>query len=120
IRGEEPARLSQTLYDAKKHGMELRFLSRLDYNQKKKSSNLISWTENGIGALNETPSDSLLIPEGGACIEGVRGAEEILSLAPVAMYSHICSAVGTGTTLVGLINSARQDQKIIGVSVLKG
>jgi 1-aminocyclopropane-1-carboxylate deaminase len=112
VRGEEPANLSHTLLIAKDYGMELRFLSRQDYNQKKKSAALNSLEGNEPGAL--------WIPEGGAGTDGIRGAEEILSDIPLNRFSHICCAVGTGTTLAGLINSTETHQKKIGVSVLKG
>jgi 1-aminocyclopropane-1-carboxylate deaminase len=111
VRGEEPARLSHTMLAAKEWGMELRFLSRPDYNQKKNPA---------ADIMDKMEPDVLLIPEGGAGFEGLRGAEEILSHVPLTLYSHICSAVGTGTTLAGLINSAGSNQKIVGVSVLKG
>src|SRR5450755_2469646 len=120
IRGEEPTRLSHTLLATKEYGMALRFLSRPDYDQKKKSVLLNNWGEKGIVVQDEVGQASLLIPEGGAGMEGIRGAEEILSMVPLQRYTHICTAVGTGTTLAGLINSAGQDQKLIGVSVLKG
>ncbi len=61
------------------------------------------------------------IPEGGAGREGIRGAEEILLAAgQPEQYTHICCATGTGTTLAGIINSARPDIYKIGISVLKG
>ncbi|HEY4936937.1 MAG TPA: pyridoxal-phosphate dependent enzyme [Puia sp.] len=112
IHGEESAKLSHTLLAAKEYGMELRFLCRPDYNQKKKSATLNSTDEN--------EPDALFIPEGGAGTDGIRGAEEILSVLGLTRFSHICCAVGTGTTLAGLINSAGSHQKKIGVSVLKG
>jgi 1-aminocyclopropane-1-carboxylate deaminase len=112
VRGEESVCISHTLSAAKKYDMELRFLSRAMYNEKKKSLTPGEWDETG--------SDMVLIPEGGAGPEGLRGAEEILSLVPLSGYSHICTATGTGTTLAGLANSAASHQKIIGVSVLKG
>jgi 1-aminocyclopropane-1-carboxylate deaminase len=112
IRGEEPAKLSPTLVTAKEFGMELRFLPRTTYNQQKKSAFL--------NDPDEYEPDAMLIPEGGAGIYGIRGAEEILSGIPIDGYSHICCAVGTGTTLAGIINSTATHQKKIGVSVLKG
>jgi 1-aminocyclopropane-1-carboxylate deaminase len=120
IRGEEPSRLSHTLFSVKEYGMELRFLSRSDYDLKKKSVFPTDWEGNPPDVHYEKDQDSLFIPEGGAGIEGIRGSEEILSLLPSQRFSHICTAVGTGTTLTGIINSAGPDQKIIGVSVLKG
>jgi 1-aminocyclopropane-1-carboxylate deaminase len=112
IRGEEPAELSHTMRAAKEYGMEFRFLTRLEYNQKKKSAILNSTDEIEPGAL--------FIPEGGAGADGILGTEEILSDLSFNRFSHIGCAVGTGVTLAGLINSSEPHQSIIGVSVLKG
>jgi 1-aminocyclopropane-1-carboxylate deaminase len=112
VRGEEPVELSHTILAAKEHGMKFRFLSRMEYDQKKKSVTLRS--------TDDYEPDSLFIPEGGAGADGIRGAEEILSGLSLSRFSHICCAVGTGITLAGLINSAAPHQVIIGVSVLKG
>jgi len=112
IRGEEPAILSPTLIRAKELGMELRFISRPEYNLQKKSA----FMNDG----RDYEPDALFIPEGGAGEDGIRGAEEILSGIPAGRYSHICCAAGTGTTLAGIINSTDSRQKKIGVSVLKG
>jgi 1-aminocyclopropane-1-carboxylate deaminase len=120
IRGEQPVLLSNTLIAAKEYGMKLLFLPRIVFDQKKRSDFLDNWVENFTDLKVETIRDSLLIPEGGAGIEGLRGSEEILSLVPQREYTHECTAVGTGTTLAGLINSSQQDLKIIGISVLKG
>lgn len=112
IRGEQAKTLSHTLQEARDRGMELHFLSRSDYEKKKKSV---------FQSQDEYPKKhDLLIPEGGAGREGVQGATEILSLLPTKSYAYICCAVGTGTTLAGLINGSGPEQKIIGVSVLKG
>jgi 1-aminocyclopropane-1-carboxylate deaminase len=112
IRGEEPKRMSHILLAAREYGMDLRFLSREEYNRKKKSA--------GFNNPGEFEPDTLPIPEGGSGTEGLRGAEEILSVIDPGPYSHICCAVGTGTTLAALINNSRPGQKLIGVSVLKG
>ena len=112
IRGEESRPLSHTLAAAKEFGMKLKFLSRQEYYDCKNAGE-----KNNSGLY---APDTLLIPEGGAGREGIRGAEDILPVIPFTGYSHICCAVGTGATLAGLINRAEQNQKIIGVSVLKG
>ncbi len=111
IRGEKPLKPSTTLLSAIQHGMELHFLTRNEYQKKK-----LKFSD----PANIIDPDSLVIPEGGASEEGIKGAEEILSLLPVELYSHICCAVGTGTTLAGLINSSLPHQIKVGVSVLKG
>jgi 1-aminocyclopropane-1-carboxylate deaminase len=120
IRGEAPLRLPHTLVEAKGYGMELRFLSRAEYNSNKRTATLAFGDKNETDTADISDTDALLIPEGGAGTEGLRGAEEILTGFPTAGYSHICCAVGTGTTMAGLINCAESDQKIIGVSVLRG
>ncbi len=112
IRGEEPLKFSHTLSEASEYGMELRFLPRTAYDAIK--------NQEYVDISNFKIPDSLVIPEGGAALEGVRGAEEILSLHSTQEYSHICCAVGTGVTLAGLVNSAATHQTKIGVSVLKG
>jgi 1-aminocyclopropane-1-carboxylate deaminase len=112
IRGEEPLKPSGTLMSAKQYGMDLRFLTRNEYDQKKKLT--------FFDPDDNIERDSLLIPEGGASIEGIWGAEEILSVLPVEHYSHICCAAGTGVTLTGIINSSLPGQIKVGVSVLKG
>jgi 1-aminocyclopropane-1-carboxylate deaminase/D-cysteine desulfhydrase-like pyridoxal-dependent ACC family enzyme len=112
IRGEEADKLSYTLQEAREMGMELHFLSRRDYDEKKKSVFSPQYENH--------ESRELLIPEGGAGWEGVKGAAEILSLIPAMSYAYICCAVGTGTTLTGLINHSGPKQKVIGVSVLRG
>jgi 1-aminocyclopropane-1-carboxylate deaminase len=109
VRGEEPAILSHTLREAKNLGMKLEFLSRTEYSLLKNSAERI-----------DRDSKALIIPEGGAGPEGVRGAGCILPLISYQGYTHICCAVGTGTTLAGIANMAERGQKIIGISVLKG
>lgn len=120
IRGEQPLLLSHTMIAAGEYGMKLYFLPRTTYDQKKRTDFLDHWVENFTDLKIEIIRDSLLIPEGGAGIEGLRGSEEILSLIPQRDYTHVCTAVGTGTTLAGLINCSHPDLKIIGISVLKG
>ena len=104
--------LSHTLIAAKEYGMKLFFLPRSAFDRKKRSDFLDNWAENFTDLGVETIQDSLLIPEGGAGMEGLRGAEEILSFVPQQKYTHICTAVGTGTTLAGIINSSQPDLKI--------
>ena len=110
IRGERPAVLSHTLLDASLRGMELRFISREAYRLK----NETDW--------NILYPDAYVVPEGGNNALGAKGCEEILSLVhdPYPSFTHIACAVGTGTTLAGLINSAALQQEIRGYVVLKG
>ncbi|MET7000887.1 1-aminocyclopropane-1-carboxylate deaminase/D-cysteine desulfhydrase [Chitinophaga defluvii] len=108
IRGEATATPSHTLLQAAAQGMQLEFVSRELYRQKE----AIPWT-------TQFP-DAYLIPEGGHNAAGAQGCEAILSLVPTQEFSHIICAVGTGTTLAGLINSALPHQQLSGIVVLKG
>jgi len=108
IRGEEPAVYSPTLQDAGSYGMKLLFQSRQAY----KDRHLIL-------ELQQSHPDYLLVEEGGRGHLGVKGAEEILHLVPSHHYTHILCAIGTGTMISGIINSALVTQQIIGIPVIK-
>ncbi|MFI5153393.1 MAG: pyridoxal-phosphate dependent enzyme, partial [Chitinophagales bacterium] len=106
IRGEEPSHWSHTLKDAKKYGMNLRFVSRSNYarrNQKDAFDQLV----------REFPN-SHFIPEGGGGEEGIQGAGEILKLVDAKLYTHLICAVGSGTTFRGLSRGLNSSQSIIG------
>lgn len=106
IRGEEPAFYSATLKDAKNNGMNLHFISRQDYRDKeslKKKFNNFYW-----------------INEGGYGNIGAAGIEDIYNYIPgFQAYQWIVCAVGTGTTMAGLMNGAATNQKILGISTMK-
>lgn len=103
IRGEAAPVLSPTLQKAMADGMQLHFVSREAYRLKE----VPAWA-----------TDAYVIPEGGHNALGAKGCEGILPLVQ-GRFTHICCAVGTGTTLAGLINSATT-QEVRGYSVLKG
>lgn len=108
IRGEQPTVLSHTLHEASLKGMELHFISREAYRLKDETD----W--------NALYPDAYVVPEGGNNILGAKGCEEILSLVTDPSFTHIACAVGTGTTLAGLINSAALQREVRGYVVLKG
>lgn len=109
IRGEEPKVLSHTLIAAKSYGMQLFFISREAYKHKA--------IPEVYRQFNRT--EIYEIPEGGYGNLGMAGAKDILGQFEASSYTHIVSAVGTGTTLAGLIDAAHSHQKIIGIPVLK-
>ncbi|MGN6436680.1 MAG: 1-aminocyclopropane-1-carboxylate deaminase/D-cysteine desulfhydrase [Agriterribacter sp.] len=111
IRGEEPAIWSHTLQEARSNGMTLHFLSRTTYDVYKRSP--------GSPALTGEFGNCYIIPEGGVGDEGVKGAGEILELVDINHYTHIVSAVGTGTTVAGLIEKTTDSQQITGISSMK-
>jgi 1-aminocyclopropane-1-carboxylate deaminase len=110
IRGEEAPVMSHTLLQAKQYGMDLFFVSREAYRQK-----IIP----DLVYAGYTAGDLYVIPEGGYGLKGALGAAGILTQTAARKYTHILSAVGTGTTLAGLITGSTAAEKIIGVSVLK-
>ncbi len=111
VRGEEPVQLSHTLKQCIDDRMQLRFIPR-DAFTKKESAVFID-------ALKKEYGDPIIIPEGGYHPIGADGAALIMDLAG-RNYSHICTAVGTATTLAGLLKAAHLSQTIIGIPVLKG
>jgi len=110
IRGEEAPVMSHTLLQAKQYGMDLFFVSREAYKQK-----IIP----DLVYARYSAGDLYVIPEGGYGLKGALGATGILMQTAARKYTHILSAVGTGTTLAGLITGSTAAENIIGVSVLK-
>lgn len=111
IRGEESKRLNPTLTLASKNGMNLKFISREEY-RKKNESDFLS-------QLKTEFNDPFIIPEGGSNNFGLKGCSEILEEIDVD-FNYIVSAVGTGATIAGISTSLKEDQKAIGIAVLKG
>jgi 1-aminocyclopropane-1-carboxylate deaminase len=118
IRGEElgknlakTLKENATLREAHANGMKFHFISRELYRQK-----------SSFGFIEKMKSkwgDFYLIPEGGTNSLAINGCEEILTKED-REFDYICSSVGTGGTISGLINSATKHQKIIGFNSLKG
>ena len=112
IRGERPATLSATLQEASDYGMQLEFISRQQYQQKQDPAFLAE-------LLRRFPA-AYIIPEGGGGEPGISGSEDILRQSDTTHYTHICCAIGTGTTFLGLLRAATREQIVVGVPVLKG
>lgn len=114
IRGEElrdKILENPTLRQAQDFGMEFVFVSREAYRTKTESYFLDS--------LKDMLGDFYLLPEGGTNDLAVKGCEEILTESD-ADFDFICSAVGTGGTLSGLINCSKSSQQVLGFPALKG
>jgi len=107
IRGEMVAQLSLTLLQATDYGMELRFIDRERYHNKEQI--MQEWDR----------PDMYWIMEGGYGEPGAKGAADMLTIRDTSEYTHILCAVGTGTMMAGLIKSAKSNQEVIGISVLK-
>ena len=114
IRGEELAgkwQTNPTLKMAYEHGMRFHFVPRSDYRLKHEPSFLQN--------LAAQFGDFYLLPEGGTNELAVKGCAEILTDED-ANSDYICSAVGTGGTVAGLINASRPNQTVLGFPALKG
>lgn len=108
---EETIKNNATLRFASKKNMQFHFVSRSEY--RNKTSNKF------ITDLKEQFGDFYLVPEGGTNEFAVKGCEEILTKED-EQYDVICSAIGTGGTISGIINSIKNRQKVIGFPALKG
>lgn len=114
IRGEELSKKWQenpTLLLAHEHGMQFKFVTRGDYREKENPSY--------IKQLKKEFSSFYILPEGGSNTLAVKGCEEILAPDDID-FDVICSSVGTGGTLAGIINASHNHQHILGFPALKG
>lgn len=114
IRGEELEEKIQdnpTLLFAQQQGMQFYFVTREVYRN--------TSSEEFIEELKTKFGNFYLIPEGGTNDLAVKGCEEILN-ADDQRFDYICSSVGTGGTISGLINASKTHQKVLGFPALKG
>ncbi len=117
IRGDELGKNLQktldenpTLRFAAQQGMHLYFVSRTAYRNKT--------NPDFIQNLFKLFGHFYLVPEGGTNELAVKGTEEILQPED-AEFDYVCSAIGTGGTIAGIINSSFLHQKILGFPALK-
>lgn len=111
IRGERIEPLNPTLQFAEANGMQLYFVTRSAYRNK--------YQLEFINHLKSKFGDFFLVPEGGSNELAVKGCAEIIDEININ-YDYICSAVGTGGTLAGLIVGANNRGKVLGFPALKG
>lgn len=114
IRGEEllnKKELNPTLTFCKECGMKLHFVTRKEYQNKNET-----FFKKKLATLF---GNFYLIPEGGTNNLAIRGCEEILSIED-KQYDYVCTSVGTGGTIAGLVSSSFSHQQILGFSALKG
>lgn len=110
IRGEKHNKLNPTLNFAVENGMLLHYLSRSDYKYINESS--------FIDKLKEINGNFYLIPEGGTNNLALMGTEEIINHND--NHNFICTPVGTGGTISGIINKSLKNQRVIGFTSIKG
>jgi 1-aminocyclopropane-1-carboxylate deaminase len=100
-----------TLKAAHELGMEFYFISRSDFRLKN--------TVDFLTKIQEKFTHSYILPEGGTNDLAIKGCEEILG-EETEKFNIICSAVGTGGTISGIINASLSSQQILGFPALKG
>ncbi|PZU88220.1 MAG: 1-aminocyclopropane-1-carboxylate deaminase [Chryseobacterium sp.] len=97
-----------TLSEASKNGMQFFFVSRQDYQNKEKLTKQFS----------EQYPDALIIPEGGSNEMAVEGVQYMLGN-DTKDFDYLCTAVGTGGTIAGISKFADENQKVVGIKVVK-
>lgn len=110
IRGESPAVLSDTLDRCREYGMQLEFISRTRYSEKEQPGFLYE--------ITSVFKKYYIVPEGGYHPLGAAGASLIMDFIDDDV-THICCAVGSATTLTGLLQGLKKKQQLIGIPVLK-
>jgi 1-aminocyclopropane-1-carboxylate deaminase len=113
IRGERTKPLSQSLAFAEQCGMKLHFVSRSDFRNK----------EILAQKMGDHYNEVYVLPEGGTNELALRGCSEIIeeiNQQLPKLPDFITVACGTGGTIAGIIKGADKNQKVIGLSVLKG
>ena len=111
IRGEEHLPLNPVLEAVKNLGMQLHYLDRTTYREKH--------TENVLDKLYQQFGNFYLLPEGGSNHLAVKGCTEIWDLINIPC-EYLCTAMGTGGTITGLIAGNKSESQIIGFPSLKG
>ena len=115
IRGEAHEPINPTLGFARDCGMQLEYIDRASYRQKKQPE-FIATLEKKFGRF-------YLLPEGGSNTLALKGCAEItneINKESDQPFDFICSACGTGATLAGIISGLAPSQKALGFAVLKG
>ncbi len=108
IRGDDVQMSNPSIRQMRAYGMELVFVRRDAYRDKDKL----------ISAYLSGHPDYYYVPEGGQSTLGIRGASEIMQ-PEYSKYTHVICAVGTGTTIAGLINHSLPHQCVTGICSLK-
>lgn len=111
VRGNSFTELTHTLAACKANNMHLDFVNANIY---KVIQNL-----NTEKYIFQKFGDCILIPEGGYGYEGAKGAALIMELLAEKKPTHVCTCVGTATTLAGLLMHTNTIEKIVAVPAIK-
>ncbi len=110
IRGEEYDPLNPTLSAAKKMGMEPHYLPRKIYRDRNDPD-----FQNELAEKFGAP---YVVPEGGTNKFALKGVAELVDEIDIK-YTHVCTAVGSGGTLAGVVSGLKGKAKAVGFPALK-
>ncbi len=110
VRGEETFPLNRSLQIAADHDMQLHYVSRELYRNYRDIST--------HHQLQQQFGDCYILPEGGSNLLALKGCAEIIKDINLD-FDVICVAVGTGATLAGIISALDDNQRALGICVLK-
>lgn len=114
IRGEELEQkpLNSTLSFAKDNNMKFLFVSREEYRKRDEKDYLEKLMKH---------HNAYIVPEGGTTQFAKYGLEDMVKeINQEVNFNYIMSACGTGGTIAGINYGISNEQKAIGISVLKG
>ena len=111
IRGNEASELSHSLITCINNGMILEFVNPATYKNPTENK-FVQWLKDKFG-------ECTIVPEGGFGKDGARGAGLIMDLFKKNNFTHVCTCVGTATTLAGLLINCEKTHKIIAIPAIK-
>ena len=114
VRGDDTQGDTAMLADARAWGMKIVRISRSDYRRRH---------DHGfLAEIERRYRPCLLVPEGGASADGLRGCQAIVGLirGSGSTAHRIILPVGTGTTLAGVVAGLPAGHEVIGISALRG
>lgn len=118
VRGQRPARLSATLSDCARRGMQLVFVSRSDYRRQSDAA----WVAQCLAGVTRARSP-YVIPEGGGGAAGLQGCAALMPALRQQLGGlndvTVCVACGTGTTLAGMLRHSLPHERLLGFAALK-
>ena len=111
VRGNALQNKTHTLIACEANGMQLDYVDATTYK-------IIS-TINNNKYVTAKFGNCTLIPEGGFGYDGAKGAATIMELLCKENPTHVCTCVGTATTLAGLLLHKNTVEKIVAVPAIK-
>lgn len=116
VRGEAAENISHTLLQCKVDDMKLVYVDRNVYSD----INQDNFVLHIPAELDYKADDGYFIPEGGFHSLGANGASLITEKISSNASTHIITAIGTATTMAGILKNAVPEQNVLGIPVLKG